>query len=76
MKTKPFLPCRLCGYVPEADWTLIDSDTDWQSYFVGCSNEVCDTMLSMEFHAIPRDQKVAVEAILLRTWNELQSIHS
>jgi hypothetical protein len=74
MKTNGFLPCRLCGHRAEADWTLIDPETDWQSYFIGCSNEVCDTMLSMEFHAIPREHKPAVEAILLRAWNELQRI--
>ena len=76
MKAKPCLPCRLCGHRAESDWTLIDAETDWESYFIGCSNEVCDTMLSMEFSAIPRDHKASVEAILLRTWNELQSIHS
>ncbi len=71
MKTN-FLPCRLCGSLPEADWTLLDAETDWRSYFIGCSNDLCDTMLSMEFHSMEKANMKAVESILERTWNEIQ----
>ena len=75
MNNPSLLPCALCGSDPESDWTVLDCETDWRSYFIGCSNDRCDTMLSMEFHSIDRSRIKSIEQILARSWNEIQRGH-
>lgn len=71
---KSLRPCRLCGYTTEADWVLMDQDEsdEWQSYFVACSNDECDTMLSMEVHRLENNKhRKAIEQSLRVTWDHL-----
>lgn len=65
-------PCSSCGHTAEADWTLIDIETTWQSYWIACTNESCDTMLSMEVPRVKdRDHRRLIESSLQVTWNHL-----
>ena len=72
---KSLSPCSLCGQSAEADWTHLDAETTWQSYWVACTNESCDTMLSME---VPRVKDKAhrklIEDSLQVTWNHLHEL--
>lgn len=71
---KSLRPCRLCGSSADADWALIDPDEseEWQSYFIACSNDECDTMLSMEVHRLENNKhRKTIEQSLRVTWDHL-----
>lgn len=70
----PLQHCRLCGSSAKADWLLMDADESdqWQSYFIACTNNECNTMLSMEVHRIETNkQRKLIEQSLKVTWNHL-----
>jgi len=59
--------CSRCGSEPESGWLFIP-DSTWTSYYVGCSNDLCDTMVSTEVHFIHEDQ-AQIEGAIEAAWN-------
>lgn len=69
---KSLSPCSLCGQAAEADWTMLDEEATWQSYWIACINDCCDTMLSMEVQKVKdKNHRKLIEDSLRVTWNHL-----
>lgn len=69
---KHLAPCSFCGQSSEADWTMVDEDATWQSYWIACTHDCCDTMLSMEVPRVKdRQHRKLIESSLQVTWNHL-----
>jgi len=72
---KHWVPCSFCGQSAEADWTLLDDGTTWQSYWIACTNESCDTMLSLEVPIVKdKHHRKLIEQSLRVTWNHLHEL--
>jgi len=61
--------CSLCGHEAEQDWLMID--TDWQQCYIGCSNECCNVMLSLEMRGLTKTRIKQIEQVLATTWNQV-----
>lgn len=62
-------PCSLCGHEAEQDWLMID--VDWQQFYIGCANECCNVMLSLELSGLNPSRMKQIESILVTTWNQV-----
>lgn len=72
---KSLSPCSSCGHAAEADWTLVDVDATWQSYWIACTHDCCDTMLSMEVPLVKdKAHRKLIEDSLQVTWNHLHEL--
>lgn len=61
--------CPLCGHEAEQDWLMID--VDWQQFYIGCSNDCCNVMLSLEMSGLSKSRFNEVEQLLATTWNQI-----
>jgi hypothetical protein len=59
--------CSRCGCEAEADWVMIP-DSHWSSFFVGCANDLCDSMLSAEIDFSHKNRE-RVEDAVRSAWN-------
>ena len=74
---KELLPCKLCGSPAKSDWLVIDIDRfapneGWCSFYISCSSEECDTMLSIELDRLKnKKHRALIEGSLRVTWNHI-----
>ena len=62
--------CSLCLHEAEADWVFIDPESEWMSY-IGCSSDLCDTMLSLEVPRLKKKDMLLIEETLIDAWNRI-----
>jgi hypothetical protein len=67
MKKISLVKCSRCGSEAEADWVMIP-DSHWSSFFVGCSNDLCDSMASIEIDFSHKNRE-RVEDAVRTAWN-------
>jgi hypothetical protein len=65
--------CRCCGYQAERGWMMMDEV--WSSYYIGCSNDLCDAMVSMEVRSDGKTFRMKVEQVVKQAWNEVNNAH-
>ena len=65
------LPCRYCGCPAEQD--RLPMDEIWTSYYIGCTNTLCDAMLSVESPRADPAHRAFVEQQLQAFWNALNA---
>jgi len=63
--------CRCCGYQAERGWMMMDEV--WSSYYIGCSNNLCDAMVSMEVRSDGKTFRMKVEQVVKQAWNEVNA---
>lgn len=62
--------CRVCRDPAESGWMMMDSE--WLSFYVGCSNDLCGAIISME--VVREGSNLAVvEKVLKQAWNEVNA---
>ncbi len=65
--------CRRCGYPVEKGWIMLDEV--WSSYYIGCSNDLCDAMVSMDVRSDGKTFRKKVEDAVKQAWNEVNNAH-
>lgn len=63
--------CKYCGHSPEQDRLIMDEV--WTSYYIGCSNPLCDSMISIESPRSNREYRLFVEHQLQLFWNAVNA---
>ena len=48
-------------------------DEVWSSYYIGCSNDLCDAMVSMEVRSDGKTFRMKVEQAVKHAWNEVNA---
>lgn len=71
VKSISLVKCSRCGCEAEADWVMIP-DSHWSSYFVGCANDLCDSMVSAEVDDAKRDL-AKIEGAVRTAWNTIHA---
>lgn len=64
-------PCRYCHQPAECGWLVMDDV--WSSYYVGCSNDLCDAMISMEVVSAGKSFRGLVETVIQQAWNKVNA---
>ncbi len=62
--------CRYCGR--HAEHGLLPLDEEWLSCFIGCSNDLCDNMISVEIIGNDKALLHKSNKIIQNAWNDLQ----
>jgi len=65
-------PCKQCHSPAECGWLMMDDV--WSSYYVGCSNDLCDAMVSMEVVSAGKEFRIKVERAIQQAWYEVNKI--
>lgn len=60
--------CKHCRHLAESGWMMMDAR--WSSFYVGCSNDLCDAMISMEVVSEGSDLG-GVEQAVKQAWNQV-----
>lgn len=61
--------CRYCHQSAEQGWMIMDEV--WSSYYVGCSNDLCDAMISMEVVSSGKSFRELIEKTIKQAWNDV-----
>lgn len=64
--------CQYCHQPAEQGWLMIDRK--WSSYYVGCGNDLCGSMVSMEVASESKSFRGSVEKAIQKVWNEINSL--